>query len=74
MLNGKVNFAELGVHLMDRLTHHNLYFKFADLQVVFIVDIQSFECTLQTLMSAHQKHNGKPSCKNVWTTRKMLKA
>lgn len=66
----KMWFSAVSSQLLDCLTHHNLNLKFADLQIVLIVDIHSFQCTAQALMSPHQKNYGKASCKWVERSRR----
>ena len=59
----KLLSAALSSQLQDSLTHHNLYLKVADLQIMLVVDIHSFKGTTYSLMSSHQKNYGKSSCK-----------
>lgn len=40
-------------------TYHYLNFSLAHLQVMFIVNIHSFQCTFNTIVSLHQEYYGK---------------
>lgn len=52
--------------------YHNLYLKFADLQIIFIVDIHPFKRASLTLRSSHQKDYGKTSCKLIQIGKKIM--
>ena len=54
-----------------RLPYSYLYFPFADIEIVFIVDKHSLQCQPLSSRCVNQEHHGKPSCKT--RTKKMLR-
>lgn len=45
------------------LTYHDLDFSFADLQIVFVIDIHPLQGTFHPIVSPHKKHYCKSTCR-----------
>lgn len=57
----------------DSMTYHDLNLSFADLQIVFIVDVHSFQSTFHPIVSPHKKYDRKSTCRRRETSYSVTK-